>query len=359
MEPLPGLLGFTHALAAAGVPADPHRAMAFTEAIGHIDIADPRQLYAAGRATLCGKPDDLPVYARVFAAWFGAGYPGTTPATEKPARPRIAALDRRTASGEPGESLRVAADDTEILRHRDLAELTEAERERVRALLAELDVRPPLRSSMRRRPAHRGELDPGRTLRGMLASGGEPVHLRHRASTPRPRRIVLLLDISGSMRPYADALLRFAHVVTKRAATETFTIGTRLTRLTPALRARDPELALAAAARTVPDWAGGTRIGESLRVFCDRWGQRGFARGAVVVVYSDGWERGETDRLGEQMARLHRLAHKVFWVNPHAGRAGYEPVQSGIAAALGHIDRLLAGHSLETLRMLLREVRDA
>jgi uncharacterized protein with von Willebrand factor type A (vWA) domain len=150
-------------------------------------------------------------------------------------------------------------------------------------------------------------------------------------------------------------------VVLRRApaSTEVFTLGTRLTRITRQLRQRDPELALAAAGRAVPDWAGGTRIGEGVQAFLDRWGQRGAARRAVVVVFSDGWERGDAGLLADQMARLRRLAHAVLWVNPHAGRAGYAPVQSGIAAALPHIDRLLAGHSLGTLQELLREVRDA
>jgi uncharacterized protein with von Willebrand factor type A (vWA) domain len=173
--------------------------------------------------------------------------------------------------------------------------------------------------------------------------------------------VVLLLDISGSMTPYADALMRFAHAVVRAAptTTEVFTVGTRLTRLSRQLRKRDPREALAAASRAVPDFAGGTRLGETVRVFLDRWGQRGLARRAVVVVFSDGWERGDAALLGEQLARLRRLAHKVLWVNPHAGRDGYAPVQSGIAVAMPHLDRLLAGHSLATLEELLVEVRRA
>jgi uncharacterized protein with von Willebrand factor type A (vWA) domain len=163
------------------------------------------------------------------------------------------------------------------------------------------------------------------------------------------------------MTPYADALLRFAHAVVRAApaSTEVFTVGTRLTRLSRQLRKRDPQEALIAASRAVPDFAGGTRLGETVRVFLDRWGQRGLARRATVVLFSDGWERGDASLLGEQLARLRRLAHRVLWVNPHAGREGYAPVQSGIAAALPHVDRLLAGHSLATLEELLTEVRRA
>lgn len=175
----------------------------------------------------------------------------------------------------------------------------------------------------------------------------------------RPRKVVLLVDVSGSMAPYADALLRFAHVVARRIPAEVFTLGTRLTRITRQLRQRDPERAMSAASRAVPDYSGGTRLGETLRVFLDRWGQRGAARRAVVVVFSDGWERGDAVALGEQMSRMRRLAHKVLWVNPHAGRAGYAPVQGGIVAVLPHVDRLLAGHSLATLERLLEEVRSA
>jgi len=169
---------------------------------------------------------------------------------------------------------------------------------------------------------------------------------------------VLLIDVSGSMSGYADALLRFAHVVarTDPATTEVFSLGTRMTRLSRALRVRDPEQALAAAGRAVPDWAGGTRLGETLRAFLDRWGRRGMARGAVVVIFSDGWERGETALLAEQMAQLRRIARAVLWVNPHAGAVDYRPVQSGIAAALPFVDRLLAGHSLATLEELLGHI---
>jgi uncharacterized protein len=172
---------------------------------------------------------------------------------------------------------------------------------------------------------------------------------------------VLLIDVSGSMEPYADALLRFAHAFVRRSprSVEAFTLGTRLTRITRELRQRDSERALGSAGRAIPDWSGGTRLGDVLAAFVDRWGQRGVARRAVVVVFSDGWERGGTDVLGTQMERLSRLAHQVVWVNPHAGKEGYAPVQGGIVAALPYLDELLAGHSLDTLERLLRVIRDS
>ncbi len=163
------------------------------------------------------------------------------------------------------------------------------------------------------------------------------------------------------MEPYADSLLRFAHVVAtaNRARTEVFTMGTRLTRVTPAMRLRDGEAALLAAGHTVPDWSGGTRLGDALRAFLDRWGQRALARGAVVVVMSDGWERGDARLLGDQMQRLHRLAHRVVWSNPHQGKAGYAPVQSGIVAALPFVDDFIAGHSLTSFEEVLEVVARA
>ena len=188
----------------------------------------------------------------------------------------------------------------------------------------------------------------------MLRHGGEASRLQPAAAPARPRRLVLLIDVSGSMAPYADALLRFAHAASRcrPAGTEMFTVGTRLTRVTRELRLRDPDAALAAAGRAMPDWSGGTRLGDVLKAFLDRWGQRGVARGAVVVLCSDGWERGDPAELGQQLARLARLAHRVVWVNPHKGRDGFAPVTGGMLAALPHIDDLVAGHSFAALEEL-------
>ena len=200
-------------------------------------------------------------------------------------------------------------------------------------MFAALHPRAPLRRAHRRTAWRRGEVDAHRTLRTTLRRMGEPGPVEWRRRGTRPRRVVLLVDVSGSMSKYADALLRLAHrfVATTggRGGVEVFTLGTRLTHVTRALRIRDPERALVAAGETVPDWAGGTRLGENLKAFLDRWGQRGLARGAVVVVFSDGWERGDPTLLAEQMARLHRMAHRVVWVNPHRGKVGYQPVQAG------------------------------
>ncbi|MGH3743560.1 MAG: vWA domain-containing protein, partial [Mycobacteriales bacterium] len=210
-------------------------------------------------------------------------------------------------------------------------------------------------------PGGRQRIDAQRTVRAMLRDGGELGELRYDRRRDRPRRLVLLLDVSGSMSPYADVLLRFAHAAVRVAptTTEVFTMGTRLTRITRQLRLRDPDLALRAAGSAVPDWSGGTRLGESLRAFLDLWGQRGTARRAVVVVASDGWERGDAALLGEQMSRLSRLAHRVLWVNPHKGKDGFAPITGGMLAALPHVDDLVAGHSIEALRTLAEVVAHA
>jgi uncharacterized protein with von Willebrand factor type A (vWA) domain len=265
---------------------------------------------------------------------------------------------------EADDVIRAVASATEVLRHRDVASLDAAEKQRLAALFATLRPRPPLRRTARHQRWHRGRVDATRTLRSSLRRMGEPAEIAWRRRASKPRRVVLLVDVSGSMSSYADVLLRLAHRLTQGIArgsgtVETFTIGTRVTHVTRALRLRDPERALVAAGETVPDWSGGTRLGETLRYFLDRWGQRGMARGAVVVVFSDGWERGDASVLGEQMARLRRIAHRVVWVNPHRGKDGYEAVQTGVLAALPYCDDFVAGHSLATYADLVEVLADA
>jgi uncharacterized protein with von Willebrand factor type A (vWA) domain len=360
------LLGFTRALRAAGVNVTQDRAQSYLAAVAVVGLDDQRATYWAGRATLCAGPDDLDRYDQVFSAWF---LTQDTPTGRRPQdRPPVlqAGLDEQggAAEGEEDDALRATASEAEVLRHRDIAEMSAAEKARLAALFETLHPRAPRRPAHRRTAWHRGEVDAGRTLRRMLRRMGEPAEIAWRRRATRPRRVVLLVDVSGSMSPYADALLRLAHrfVVAPSAAgrgVEVFTVGTRLTRVTRAMRLRDADRAIVAAGEAVPDWSGGTRLGETLRTFLDRWGQRGLARGAVVVVFSDGWERGDAGLLGEQMRRLHGLAHRVVWVNPHVGKAGYQPVQQGIVAALPFVDDFVAGHSLATFAELVEVVADA
>ncbi|MGI8577452.1 MAG: vWA domain-containing protein [Nocardioidaceae bacterium] len=358
------LAAFGVACRSAGVPVTPDRTHEFMRACALLGADDQTAVYWVGRATLCGNPDDLARYDCVFAAWFSGQ--ALVPASPRESMRRVAQADLGEGDDSSGEGedetvLAAAASAVEVLRHRDIAELSAAERAELGRLFGALTAHLPRRRSARRRPARRGEVDARRTLREELRRGGEPARLRHRGRSTKARRVVVLIDVSGSMGPYADSMLRWAHVVTSadRAATEVFTIGTRLTRVTRAMRQRDGEAALEAAGQAVPDWSGGTRLGEAMQAFLERWGQRGLARGAVVVIVSDGWERGDAVTLAEQMRRLHRLAHRVVWVNPHQGKHGYQPVQSGIVAALPFVDDFIAGHSMATFAEALEVIADA
>jgi uncharacterized protein with von Willebrand factor type A (vWA) domain len=306
-------------------------------------------------------------FDQVFEAFFNArhGLPRVRPVPQSEPRPdQLPESDARGDGATTADDvIRAAASSAEVLRHRDVASLSASEKQRLTGMLATLRPRPPLRRTGRHRAWHRGQVDASRTLRQSLRRMGEPGEIAWRRRVEKPRRVVLLVDISGSMTAYADVLLRLAHRLTQGigpyGVVETFTIGTRVTHVTRAMRLRDPERALVAAGDTVPDWSGGTRLGETLRFFLDRWGQRGMARGAVVVVFSDGWERGDASVLQEQMARLSRIAHRVVWVNPHRGKEGYEAVQSGVLAALPFCDDFVAGHSLATYADLVEVLADA
>jgi uncharacterized protein with von Willebrand factor type A (vWA) domain len=358
------LLGFTHALRAAGLPVTSDRAAAFLAATALVGADDPAATFRAGRATLCAGPDDLVRYGHVFEAWFGSreGLPRQVP------RERSAPLHSPLPTGDEGDSVGEAAADSvaaaasgaEVLGHRDVASLTAQEKAIVDAMIGALRPRLPRRRAGRRTPWRRGEIDVHRTLRTTLRQAGEPGRVEHRRRGQQARRVVLLVDVSASMRPYADSLLRLAHrLVLCGGKVEVFTLGTRLTRVTRPLHTRDAEEALVRAGAEVPDWSGGTRLGETLKAFLDRWGARGTARGAVVVVLSDGWERGDAVLLGEQMERLGRLAHRVVWMNPHRGKEGYQPLQQGIQAALPYVDEFVAGHSLRSFADVLEVVARA
>ncbi len=366
-EPDEVLVAFAAALRAGGVAVTQDRAQQFLRAAALTGVQRPDPVYWAGRATLCASHDDVQRYDRVFESWFAAARmpePGGRRArVARRSEPDLGS-DSGDGTGSDGTdqlTLRAVASPVEVLRHRDVAELGPAERRRLDQLLDSLDARPPTRSSARLQRARRGLVDPRRTLRDQLRQVGEPGRLRHRGRAVRHRRVVLLVDVSGSMQPYADHLLRLAHrmVQSAPASTEVFTIGTRLTRVTAGLRHREPTAALTAAGSAIPDWSGGTRLGEVFQAFLDRHGRRGMARGAVVVVFSDGWERGDAGLLGEQARRLSRLAHRLIWVNPHRGKPGYLPVQGGIVAVAPALDDLLAGHSLATFEELLGVVARA
>jgi len=355
------LLGFARALRAAGMPVTPDRDAGYLEAVATVGMDDERSTYWAGRATLCSGPDDTERYDQIFTEWFSDRRPGASAPVSSTVPPttRAALEDEadRAAGRRDAEAIRARASATEVLRHRDVAGFSAAEKAHLAMLFASLRRPAPQRRSGRHTAWHRGQVDAHRTLRRQLERLGEPGPLAWRRRATRPRRIVMLIDVSGSMSAYADSFLRLAHHwAGSGRPVEVFTMGTRLTRVTRALRQRDPERALVAAGDVVPDWSGGTRIGESLKAFLDRWGQRGMARGAVVVIFSDGWERGGADVLDVQMGRLRALSHRVVWANPHQGKPGYEPVQQGIAAALPHCHAFVAGHSLQTFDELVEAV---
>jgi uncharacterized protein with von Willebrand factor type A (vWA) domain len=353
------LVGFARTLRHAGLAATPDRVPAMLAAAAALGADDPAGVYWAGRLTLCSEPDDLPIYDAAFQAYFGAKRPAAP--RSLPVSVTLPQVSAPFAAGtgdrddEPAELLSLSASPVEVLRHRDVGELSTVERAEVRRLVALLAPATAPRRSRRYRPARRGTVDVHRTVRAALRQGGEPARLARQSRRKKSRRLVLLLDVSGSMAPYADALLRFGHAAVRRrpTLTEVFTLGTRLTRVTRALRHRDPDAALRAAGATIPDWHGGTRLADSLRAFLDRWGQRGTARGAVVVVCSDGWEFGDPAALATQVERLSRLAYRLVWVNPHRGKPGYAPLAGGMAAALPYLDDFVAGHSLTALEELV------
>lgn len=361
------LVGLARTLRAAGVAATPDRVHAAVEALALLDPSRREDVYWAGRLALCGSVDDQRRYDVVFDAYFG-DRPGTLVRRPRVLVPRLQLVAGEAGSGDAGEdddqdatSASAASSSEERLRHRDVSTLTPDERAELHRLLALLRLPGEVRRTRRQAVSVRGSVDPGRTMRAWLRAGGEAAVLVHRRPKHRPRRVVLLVDVSGSMERYGNALLRFAHAAARRGGppTEVFALGTRLTRLTRELARRDPDAAMAAVAEAMPDAGGGTRLGVLLKEFLDRWGQRGTARGAVVVVLSDGWERGDAALLGAQVARLHRLAHRVVWANPRKAAPGYAPLAAGMAAALPHVDEFVEGHSLAALEHLAAVVRGA
>ncbi len=356
-------VAFVRTLRGSGLAVDPGATVTFARALAAVGMGDRDSVYWAGRATLVRRPEDIGDYERGFAMLFGNAAPPTMIHGEASEEEVVIAYD--LPGGDPAvEPDPVDADvpvqpvrysPAEVLRHRDFATYTPAEHAEARRLMADLRFVGGMRRSRRawssRRKRGRPELR--RTVRQSLRTGGEPIRRAFTTPSERPRRLVFLCDVSGSMEPYARALVRFLHtVVIARGRVEAFALGTRLTRITRELSSRDPDAALAAATRRVHDWSGGTRLGDGIRSFNEEWGMRGMARGATVVVISDGWERGDAGELGEQMARLHRVAHRVVWVNPLKGTEGYAPLAAGMAAALPFVDEFVEGHSLAALEGL-------
>jgi uncharacterized protein len=378
---LPALAAaFGRRLHEAGVPVTPERAARFAQALALVEPVARRRLYWTARATLVSDAAQVRAFDAVFASVFGARDERVREAPQQapsmPAQPDERHAEER-ATGRPGPAAHhaltgaasvrppgdaddqdahdiavpVAASDEERLRSKRFDALEPGELVRLYRLMTRLKVATPVRRTRRAERDRRGErMDVRRTLRASMRTAGDPIRLARRRRRIVRRRIVMLCDISGSMEPYARAYLQFLTCAAGSGPTaEAFVFATRLTRVTRALQTRSPAQAIQRAAAAAPDWSSGTRIGDALRAFNDRHGRRGMARGAVVVIISDGWERGDPALVGREMARLARLAYRIVWVNPRVGATAFAPRAGGMAAALEHCDALVSGHSLEAL----------
>ena len=342
------LAGFAGALRAAGVAADVTRTITAVAALEAVAGAFPGAAYWALRHAFVGRRDEVAAFDQTFAEWFLDG--GQSVARAETVETHVD--DDGSTGGDARERAGWSPD--ELLQETDFAKLTQDELARLAESIVELAASRPRRRSRRLRRGARGSaLDLRATARAAVRGGGDPARLETRVRRKRPRRIVVLCDVSGSMEAYSRALLLFAHGLTRTGfGVEAFAFGTRLTRLTAELSNRPPQVGLEQATREIADWAGGTRIGDSLHEFNEVWGPRGLSRGAVVVIVSDGWERGDVDLVASEMQRLARSAYAVVWVNPLISHAGYEPLAGGMRAALPYVDCFLSGHNFAALTEL-------
>jgi uncharacterized protein with von Willebrand factor type A (vWA) domain len=360
-----GLASLAAAMRAEGGRVGVGELLSAHRALAAVDCSSRRDARLALRAVLCSSRADLGRFEAAFTAVFGEGRPlvledplselGTV---QRPAAPRAALAESGShaaaeAQSEP-QPVPAAWSDVELLRTKDFALYTDAEMVLARELIARLAHRGPTRISRRLRPTrHRSHApDSRRVLRSSLRTGGEPIERYWRAPSRRPRPLVLVCDVSGSMSPYARMLLQYLHAcVAARRRVEAFAFGTRLTRITHELGGRDHDRALERAAAVVTDFSGGTRIGAALAELNRVHGRR-LGRGAVVVILSDGWDRGDPAVLAAEIARLRRSAHRLVWLNPLAAHPEFEPLTRGMRAAVPHTDELLAGNSLASLEEL-------
>src|SRR5580704_11076397 len=386
--------GLGIALHTAGLPVGPDRCERLARAVTVMGATSVAELRACALATMVSDPGQMITFDRVFAALFGTPSPvrdlmppvqpafpraeqdgGPQPNAQSPGDPDgWSAGMQVSASGSAADdadeplaeapAVRHVASAAERLRGRDFTELSAGELRQLVTLMREMTLAVPPRRTRRYRAARDGKRpDLRRTLRLARRSGGEAIRLARRARRVRPRRLVVLCDISGSMEPYARALLLLLYAINGgqlRGGSnrpEVFSFATRLTRLTPALAAATPDTMLAKAGEAAPDWSGGTRIGAAIKEFNDHYGSRGMARGAVVLIISDGWETGEPALLGEQMARLSRIAHRIVWANPRTQSPRYRPEVGGMAAAWPYCDAVVSAHSLDSLDDLLSALR--
>lgn len=350
--------GFVHTLRSGGLTVAINMSLRYRQALELVGLKSGVDVYWAGRATLVSRPEDIAMYNAMFLAFFHHDGSAFKVRFEDEVESASLAVDDGDGAGDAEShddnvvELRYSA--AEVLGQKDFAEFTRAELDEAHRVMTRMRMEPSRRSSRRRISATRGDRhDLRRTLRAAMRTAGEPLHLATTSQSERTRPLVLLLDVSGSMEAYARLLIRFAHAaVVGRGRVEVFALGTRLTRLTRQLGSHDVDEAVSAAAESVVDWSGGTRLGEAIGRFNDEWGIRGMARGAIVVILSDGWDRGAPEQMALEMERLHRTAYRVVWVNPLKASPGYEPIARGMAAAMPFIDTFLEGHSLDSLQVL-------
>lgn len=372
---LQALVGFGRSLRARGLPVGTGRILAFYRAVGALAPLDRDKLYWAGRTTLISRKEDVAAFDSAFHAFFAdrANQDLVSALFEEgleAAKPSLS-IEGLVLEEPIAGSLEESAEDTaqdaivtttasavEVLKTKSFDELSASERAQAAALIRRLGLTLPLRSSRRLRPSAKGRrFDLRRTLRSSLKTQGEPFRRSWRATATRARPLVLILDVSGSMSPYSRALLQFGHAAMRAGQrVDVFCFGTRLSRVSAALRKSDPNAALEDVAATVHDWEGGTRIGDSIKELLDRYAQTSSLRGAVVVLCSDGLDRGDPQMLAAQMAKLGRLSHKLVWANPLKGSPRYEPLARGMAASLPFVDVFLSGHNLESLEELAEVV---
>jgi len=360
---VPVLVGFARELRSAGIAAGTGDVLTYLSAMSPLDPSDLVDLYWAGRATLVSRRDDIRVYDEVFRRFFLAeGGPAAALLTLRASNAAEVEAAMVMPGAEPGPekdeekpALGWLASDVDVLKHRSFAACTPAELAALRRIMARIRLTPPLRRTRRSRAAAKGRPpDLRKTIRSAMRMHGEPADLYFRQRTMRLRPLILILDVSGSMADYSRHLLQFAHSAKQASAkVEVFCFGTRLTRITKALNHRRPDSALEQAAAAVVDWDGGTRIGQSLEVFARRFGRGGLCRSGVVVICSDGLDRGDPAQLAAAMERLSRLCYRLVWLNPHKGDdPHFRPSTVGMMVAAPHIDLLLSGHDLASLEQL-------
>ena len=354
------IVTFGRVLREVGIEVGPGRVADALRGLDSVELARQDDVYWTLRQTLVSRREDLETFDIAFDSWL-LGAPLAQPRRREAEPPK---QGERRKGGEPGPGLEIDGGETEVggwnadelLRTKDFGAMTPEEHKRAKRLIQEIALARPRRRTRRLRPDAKGNaLDVRGLVRASLSTGGDAVQRTFRSRGDAPRKLVLILDVSGSMDAYARAMLLYMHAASGAGRrVEAFAFGTRLTRLTPELGSRSAETAFAAASKRVVDWSGGTRIGESLKTYNDEWGRRGLTRGAVVVILSDGCERGETQLVSREMERLARQAFAVVWVNPLKGHPQYEPQAGGMRAALPYIDRFLPGHDVASLEDLGR-----